>query len=265
MKRIVQFMVYSNLLVSVAAAILTSGLLFCHAAPHWILYGLISFFGVFSVYNFQRIYKAQKGGSTIWLSWVDNHKSVLISLTLVSALCLCLIMLSIEIHSVTCFFLLGFVAFVSIFYVVPISTKSLREFPFVKSLLISIVWVIATVIFPFTNNQLPLVQNFWEIMAFFVYFYALTIPSDLRDMTTDSSGLKTLPQLIGPKQSKYVVLLLLITFSWMQNIHFETWLFCLPVTIQLFLVLRIKHKSSNTYFALIDACISGVGVLYFFL
>jgi 4-hydroxybenzoate polyprenyltransferase len=100
------------------------------------------------------------------------------------------------------------------------------------------VWVISTVIFPLINNQIPFLQNFWEVMAFFVYFYALTIPSDLRDMTTDSSGLKTLPQLIGPKHSKYVALLLLITFSWMLNIHYDTYLFCLPVTIQLFLVLR---------------------------
>ncbi len=259
-----QFMVFSNLLVSLAAAFLTSGLLYCHSSTNWFLYGLISFFGVFTVYNFQRIYKAKKGSSTMWLSWVNQRTSVLTFLTVVSGLCLCLIMLYVEIQFLS-IFLLGFAAFVSLFYVIPVRAKSLRELPFIKSLLISIVWVTATVIFPLRNNQIPLLQNFWEITAFFVYFFALTIPSDLRDMTIDSSDLKTLPQLIGPKQSKWVVALLLTTFALVININYSTWLFWLPVFIQLVLVIRIKNKSADTYFALIDACISGVGVLYFFL
>lgn len=266
MKRFAHFMVFSNVLVSFSAALLTSGLLHYHASSNWFLYGLISFLGVFTVYNFQRIYKAKKGQPTVWLSWVSKHESLLMVLTVISGLCLSYFMVYIEIKSVLIFFLIGSVAFISLFYVIPIGAISLRELPFIKSFLISIVWVSAIIIFPLiNNNQLSMDQNWMVIGAYFIYFYALTIPSDIRDRTIDSPSLKTLPQLIGVSGSKWVVFILLIVFAFMVTFRYTTCLFWIPITIHLWLVLKIKNERSETYYALIDSCIAGIGLSYFLL
>jgi hypothetical protein len=103
---------------------------------------------------------------------------------------------------------------ISLFYVI----SNWREIPFLKAAFVALVWTIVLVILP------SLLQDTFESQAwiFLLFFYALTIPADARDIETDLKKLNTLPQLIGKKQSYWIVLLLLNLFVLLHSFSIET-------------------------------------------
>jgi 4-hydroxybenzoate polyprenyltransferase len=93
----------------------------------------------------------------------------------------------------------------SLAYVLPFfKGKRLRDFPFLKIILISLVWAYVCVVLPVATVGrgwgLPESLMFLE-KAFFIF--ALTIPFDIRDMKWDAeTGVKTIPLSIGAEKAK---------------------------------------------------------------
>ncbi len=93
----------------------------------------------------------------------------------------------------------------SIAYVLPfLKGKRLRDLPYLKIILISVVWAIVSVILP-----ISLVGRGWgmpESLMFLekiFFIFALTIPFDIRDMGWDAeTGVKTIPLSIGSEKAK---------------------------------------------------------------
>ena len=77
----------------------------------------------------------------------------------------------------------------------------LRSVPGLKLFIISFVWA-------FSTGFLPAIWNghngwYWLLERFF-WTMALTIPFDVRDIKLDAESIKTLPHVIGPRNSIYL-------------------------------------------------------------
>lgn len=77
----------------------------------------------------------------------------------------------------------------------------LRSVPGLKLFIISFVWA-------FTTGFLPAIWNghsgWWWLLERFLWTIALTIPFDVRDVKLDGKSIKTLPHVIGPRNSIYL-------------------------------------------------------------
>lgn len=77
----------------------------------------------------------------------------------------------------------------------------LRSVPGLKLFVISFVWA-------FTTAFLPAIWNghkgWWWLLERFLWTAALTIPFDVRDVKIDAQRIKTLPHIIGPRNSIYL-------------------------------------------------------------
>jgi 4-hydroxybenzoate polyprenyltransferase len=77
----------------------------------------------------------------------------------------------------------------------------LRSVPGLKLFVISFVWA-------FTTGFLPAIWNgqngWWWFLERFLWTMALTIPFDVRDVKMDAQSIKTLPHVIGPRNSIYL-------------------------------------------------------------
>jgi len=94
--------------------------------------------------------------------------------------------------------------------------KSLRSVTGIKIVIIAIVWTGTTVTLPGLSENLMSYSRIWvETFQRFLLVIILTLPFDLRDLRVDYGEIKTIPQLIGIKQTKFVsgILCLLIIVS----------------------------------------------------
>ena len=81
--------------------------------------------------------------------------------------------------------------------------RSLRSITGIKIVIIAAVWTGLTVILPGLSENLANDLRLWvEAFQRFLLVIILTIPFDLRDLRADIGEIKTIPQLIGIKQTK---------------------------------------------------------------
>jgi len=81
--------------------------------------------------------------------------------------------------------------------------KSLRSTTGIKIIIIAMVWTGTTVILPGLSEDFISESRLWgETFQRFLLVIVLTLPFDLRDLRVDYGEIKTIPQLIGIKQTK---------------------------------------------------------------
>ncbi len=106
---------------------------------------------------------------------------------------------------------LSILGFISIWYVVPIfgKQKRLRDYSLVKIFLIALVWATLSFI-PVLENEVSLKVKILLFIQNYFYIFALTIPFDIRDCEYEKlNGLKTIPSMIGIRNSIILSVLLL--------------------------------------------------------
>lgn len=204
LKSVLPFFQNSSILLALFSFVFTFGL---HS--NWgekTSYSSAVFFSVLGIYNFHRLYKFQKNQLNFPLSqWLAKNLRIIQLLSLVGILSSSIQFVFLLKFNLGNLLLLSACSVISMFYVI----LKWREIPFLKAAFVALVWTIVLVILP------SLLQDTFESRAwiFLLFFYALTIPADARDMETDLKKLNTLPQLIGKKQSFWVALLLLNLFT----------------------------------------------------
>jgi 4-hydroxybenzoate polyprenyltransferase len=164
-------------------------------------------------------------------------------------------------------------AVLSLAYILPIfKGKRLRDFPFLKIILIALVWAYVCVVLPVATVGrgwgMPESLMFLE-KAFFIF--AITIPFDIRDMKWDAeTGVKTIPLSIGAEKAKqwasYAIIGSLSIVSLLS--YFGVYDFKQYVILNISLILseyiihKTKAESSNLfYYGLIDGQLILQGVL----
>ena len=164
----------------------------------------------------------------LWLA----RKSFLFKLpiTIITIVCgLLSTILIIPVLSIELVLMLSLISIIGFSYTFPIyQGKSLRHFPVVKLISVSLVWILAITLYyilyrPTHQDPFPElwflreflnepVAIFLNVFKLFVFVFALCIPFEIRDLKYDEEDLQTLPQLIGVRKSKLLgVFLCLIT------------------------------------------------------
>jgi len=225
------------------------------------------FFSTIVAYNFIRLYR--KPTIKSWFSsWIDANKIAIIILSLVSLIAMCYLSFEFKkkaMLSLVPFFLMTF------FYVVPIgrffsNNISLRTVAGIKIFIIAFCWAGVTVIFPLLNYGVPITSDVLIVFVQrFFFIVAITIPFDVRDLSHDADGLKTIPQLIGVAKSKKFGLLLLMFFLGLEflfNDSNQLRITFIVALVSLFLLIRSTPNQSKYYSAFF---IESIPIVWLFL
>ncbi|MES2798428.1 MAG: hypothetical protein V4638_00300 [Bacteroidota bacterium] len=151
----------------------------------------------------------------------------------------------------------------AIWYVVPVFKKSLRQIPFLKASTVAFVWSLILIAIPTLLFHPILPIN--EITLYFIFFYALTIPFNIRDQQEDKKEAKTLVHLIGERNAVIAGVTLMICFhTGLFTIYpilltsgaYLAFAFCSIVLLAL-----AKSDRPLSYYALIDGLMLFLGAV----
>ncbi len=244
------FYIYSNIHVALAAFSLTKITLLAYGI-HENVSPFFVFFATVVSYNF--IISFDKNKIDFFsMSWIKAHKKIWIILNVVSIVFLIVCSFSLRFSSI-----LVLVPFTitTLLYIVPyqVDKKNLRSMASLKLFLITATWAGITVLFPLIQNEVPIDSHVW--MIFFqrsLFILAITIPFDIRDMQDDQEQLKTIPQLFGIFNSKFIAgialfLLLILEFFTIPFDAGYSYRIILIVFVS-FLFVVFSKENQNRYF-----------------
>lgn len=224
---LIKFLIYSNVFVSICVAALTHSTYIIYNLPKDNLPTILIMVFCFSffTYNIQRFIKFETKfknptGLGQRLQWMSKQKKPLAILSLFFGVIG--LFFTVYIYSMS-FIVLIPMGILSIFYVIPIvpfrkNIPSLREIPYLKILIIGLVWSLTIVWLPFidshfidlyksNSNNLLIIPT----LQVFLFIIAITLPFDIRDIDYDkSSHLKTIPQFLGLEKTIFLSEILLI-------------------------------------------------------
>lgn len=248
LKRLFNFYINASLHVALAVYSLVRITELYFELPYYEALDAFIFFGTITGYNYIKY-----AGIAKW-----HHRSLTDGLKIIqifSGFCFLATLyfaslLSLEI-------LVAFTPFLilTLLYEIPFLRKkkiNLRSVGALKIVLISLVWAGVTVLLPLmaAGNSFN-VSVLLFFLQRFLWVVVLTIPFDIRDIQFDEDHLKTIPQILGIKNTKklgFVLLLLtlVLEFSMWSNPLFKN--IFLGVTFLLFfLLMRTKTTQSKYY------------------
>ena len=140
----------------------------------------------------------------------------------------------------------------------------LRTLPYVKSIVISACWTFFILVLPswLSGKQfLPI----GELILAWCLFYALTIPSDIRDKDTDQKSMGTLPQIAGSARAGFIGLLLIAFFGIGNYLLTRAVLMLLFTFIALFIFGWFLRKRTLLLELATDALLLLLGSFYYFI
>ncbi|MES2827156.1 MAG: hypothetical protein V4687_03345 [Bacteroidota bacterium] len=204
----------------------------------------------------------------IRVRWIFSHHRLIISITLISILCL--IPLGLLYLSIESKLLMIFTGLIAIGYNIPFLTLNnqrigLRNIPGIKLFLIAMVWAVSCVLLPIMelqhSNQLNISPTNTLLLVFkrFLFIAAITIPFDIRDLFQDKLyALKTIPVMLGERKA-YIFcqflllgyLLLLLLFRQAEYTDIAAVVLNLMITGWLIFKSNIK-KNEYYYFFYLD-------------
>lgn len=253
LKSVLSFITNSSILLALFSFVFSFGL---HSSwEEKTCYSIAIFFSVLGIYNFHRLYKFQKKQLNFLLSqWVAKNQRIIQLLSLVGILTSSILFIRLLNFNLGNSLLLCACLLISIFYVI----SNWREIPFLKAAFVALVWTVVLVILP------SLIQDTFESQAwiFLLFFYALTIPADARDMETDLKKLNTLPQLIGKKLSFWVTLLLLSLFVLFYPFSLESKISLIVLNSSWVFIYQYLEGKQKISVEFIDALLLVYGVVF---
>jgi|SRR6185437_6743444 len=278
MRRFIYFLTNSNIFISVGAVAMTiETQIQLGAHPQLHPYLFLIFFATLFEYNLHRLITIITNKDALNSDkhfWVNHHLKMFYLLVVISVVGFGIAVLQAKKEVLLT---LAPIAILTLFYSTPISkrtesTMRLRQIPFLKIFLISFVWSIATILPPIIQsaNNFNYIHILTMILERFLFVFAITIPFDVRDMVADkTSGLKTLPLLIGERRSITLAIISLLPFLLISFVHYfltNQLFICLAFTVSgittlIFLVDENAKKLRLYYYGVLDGTILLQGLL----
>jgi hypothetical protein len=250
LKHFFTFYIYSNIHVSIAAYCLTKITLFEYNIENNTI-PVFAFSATIVSYNFIRFYRINEINRSA-ANWMRSNKVSLILTNIFAFILLASIIIKIRPKNLI---LLSPFVLATILYVIPFSKKklNLRSVAGLKLFLIAFTWAGITVLFPLSYHELGFSNDVWiSFVQRFLILIALTIPFDIRDVDHDNPEIRTLPQTIGIKNSKFVgsaALLLFLMFEMLRIPNEEnTIIVTLIIAVLSFLFLIFAGKNQSKYY-----------------
>ena len=272
----VNWLLYSNIFIGLCALSLVR--VNTLAFPGLLLpsnYDLAVFLGTIGFYALHRslrhMGKPERPSASFREHFLDRHKQRLFTLgTVLLASGIILSMLSFS-HSLI--LMLVPATIITALYVLPILPGGyrLRDLPFIKIILIALIWSYTTAVIPLVQTHLPVADKLLFSVDRFLFILAITLPFDIRDRQLDEEAyLKTIPVIIGIKPSKWLATAALISGLACLSISYSGHGLSLPYLIAsgmtylvaAFLVWRSSENRVDHYFT---GYIDGLMILVYLL
>ncbi|TDQ06599.1 UbiA prenyltransferase family protein [Pedobacter metabolipauper] len=252
---ILDFLLFSNLFIAICAV--AQGLITYHllkAPPDRYILAFL-FFSTLGLYNFSMLLAKPKNPQSspyIRVRWIFSHHRLIISITLISIMCL--IPLGLWYLSIESKLLMAFTGLLAVGYNVPFLTLNnqqigLRNIPGIKLFLIALVWSVSCVLLPIVeleknlNLQISSADTLLLVAKRFLFIAAITVPFDIRDLFQDKLyALKTIPVMLGEKKA---------------------YVFCLGLLVLYLVLLLLFRQASNPDIAAVTLSLSITGWLIF--
>ena len=226
MKKALDFIIYSNLLISICAACLiceTYMLLYLAVNPFYIAIGFAATLFIYNVDRLVVLDGLEKTGSERH-NWIVKYRKPMIVL---SALSLVSLIVSMFYLSANSLIFLAHLGVISIGYSVPAlinGAKGLRNIKLLKIFLIMYVWAATTVLFPVIGAGQSIFQR--DIILLFieraVFIFAITLPFDIRDYQSDKANqVLTIPGLIGIRRTRLLAFVCILIFFMINALHYQ--------------------------------------------
>lgn len=226
--------VYSNLFVSFCITLLAHQTYLLLELPQTNTFFVLSFIfcSTFFTYNFQRIYRLKSFELVgkligIRLSWILRNRKKLFFASILSACGSLFFVLQL---SAKVFLLILPLAIFSILYVIPFINRgdkkiAIRDLPFAKIFVISLVWSLVMVALPIADAEgivkLKESSSLFLLAEQFLFIFAITLPFDIRDLRYDmESNIKTIPTYLGIRKTIILSHVILMIFLALKAIQF---------------------------------------------
>lgn len=151
---------------------------------------------------------------------------------------------------------IGALGLMSALYAVPFlpRAKNLRSLAGLKIHIVALVWAGFTVLLPAIDAHLPLDWDFWVLfIQRFLLVLVLIIPFEIRDLQWDDPGLRTLPQVLGAKNTRICGMVMALLFFLMtflkDEIHKWELVLRFLLSVVLILMLLDGKRIRDRYFA----------------
>lgn len=261
---LLQWFIYGHvwLALAVVAQIQWTGL-FLHDAPDLWRYTIAAALGTFAGYATMRLARVRGPEVERYpnLAWYrSNRKPILVLVGLAAVAAFVMIW---PLWGVLWRWLLPVMA-LAFFYVTPFTAASglglgLRSIPYLKVLLIPVLWVIVVAAIPMLlDSSAPPLS---AIIAFacmrIPLILALAIAFDIRDSATDDTALRTVPLVFGLRGAKSIALFLLVCSALFEVIFLSglgyvvaSWTILVGYMVAGWLIVRAKPVRDPVYYAL---------------
>jgi hypothetical protein len=253
---------FFNIPISLSAGLLSLGWTQHVGIPNSIIYGLFNGSACCFLYNSHRFFKTKQGQHALRHSF------------LLRILCAC----SLTISLLSLYFLSAltvkkiaalFPAIVlAMFYLFPDGKRGLRNISFLKAPIVSLTWTYLLIVIPlvFEHRFESLQLNC--IFAFWLFFLALTLPFDSRDVAVDPPQLLTLPMVLGSRKTALVGMLMSVG-CWLLLLHqipTIEWKWTLSVFTLVIITLMTcpSSRRNDLYYIGLDLMPGMLGILYLF-
>ena len=140
------------------------------------------------------------------------------------------------------------------------SKKKLRDLGLLKTIFVAVVWSVTTVIVPLGDTFVETDMMVFLLLRRFLFILALTIPFEIKDMTTDREhNLKTLPLIYGVSNTKLLaqgILFLLMIILTMQYLFFDFSLFNmvavnLSLLVSVFCIQPVSEETHDKWYYIV--------------
>lgn len=272
--RRVDWVLYTSVFAACCAVALSMGtenLLLTHQPPFGSVLHLLVFSSTLLVYNTHYLLKKSSPELSERYSWSQNHKYWHYIFLLVGLVGCSVSAFLIPARVLWACILLGGLSFSYSIPLLPFKNKKrLKDFGWIKILVLTTVWTIVTTILPILYFDKAITDYPYEVLMRFVFMFTLCVAFDIRDMQTDmDNGIATLPNVIGVKNSYSVMTVSMIMFIILSIVQYLRY----PVTGRLAAELIValatklavdyakKHPSDRAYLGLVDGMMLLYGLL----
>jgi 4-hydroxybenzoate polyprenyltransferase len=226
-KKILDFFIYSNLLIAVCAAFMIWESYVILEKPMQVVYMAIGFAATLFVYNIDRLVVLESLGGlkSERHEWIVSFARVMV---VISALAVIFLGISMFYVPLRVILFLAHLGFISVAYSVPFMKRNgrritLRSIKGLKIFLIAYVWVASTVMLPAVGAGLSLLNT--DVLLLSVerglFIFAITLPFDIRDYQSDKkTGVDTIPGMIGVPATRRLATVCMLICGIINLLHY---------------------------------------------
>lgn len=249
LKQIFDFYLNSSLHVSLAASSLILMTYYFAKISTDLTVVFFVFFGTLTSYNVIKY-----GAFVVINKKLKSAMKVILLLTLFAAISSFFLFFKLQLAGqITAIFF----AFLSLLYLLPFpkGKTNLRNLAGIKIYIVSFCWAGVTLLIPLLNAEAPIEFDvLFKFSQRFVLTLILILIFEINDLKYDDIRLKTVPQIIGIKNTKFLVYLLLVFFYGLEffksNLYPNQWIINLILVFVTFLFCFFASDRKSKYYTL---------------